>query len=188
MKFNSDGSAANSDDAARYTWRLSGSVLSMTVDGVDLPDGILSDIEQNSFTGDRPKGNKFFGPQPKAQFTRIPNTGNVDPVSAVQIIARMAQTYAQCKTYTDTGTDTSVMTSKSGEDTGVPNSVDVLQFSTAMVRPNQFRFEYSEKGKIASGCVVWKSGQEVKVSMAGPPEYNKSLDMALAFATGISDG
>jgi outer membrane lipoprotein-sorting protein len=57
-----------------------------------------------------------------------------------------------------------------------------------MVRPNQFRFEYSEKGKIASGCVVWKSGQEVKVSMAGPPEYNKSLDMALAFATGISDG
>ncbi len=110
----------------------------------------------------------------------------VDTLSAAQVIQRMAQTYAQCKTYTDTGTDTSVTTSKSGEDTGVPNSVDVLQFSTAMVRPNQFRFEYSEKGK--PGRVVWRSGQEVKVSMAGPPAINKSLALAIAFFTGISDG
>ena len=104
----------------------------------------------------------------------------VDTLSAAQVIERMAQTYAQCKTYTDTGTHTSVTTSKSGEET------EVLQFSTAMVRPNQFRFEYSEKGK--PGRVVWRSGQEVKVSMAGPPAINKSLALAIAFFTGISDG
>ena len=155
----------------------------------------------------------------------------VDTLSAAQVIQRMGQTYAECKTYTDTGTHTSVMTSKSGKET------EVLQFSTAMVRhsahkvpapdkrpstskkektalekyreelnqilqnaenkarggkpkerlvPHQFRFEYSEKGK--SGRVVWKSGQEVKVSMAAPPEANQSLGLALAFFTGISDG
>ncbi|MCH2182857.1 MAG: hypothetical protein MK108_12705 [Mariniblastus sp.] len=116
----------------------------------------------------------------------------VDTLSAAQVIERVAQTYAQCKTYTDTGTHTSVMTSKSGEET------EVLQFSTAMVRHSrsrvlkerlvhdQFRFEYSEKGK--PGRVVWKSGQEVKVSMAAPPEANQSLALALAFFTGISDG
>ena len=47
---------------------------------------------------------------------------------AAQVIQRMAQTYAEGKTSTDTGTHTSVMTSKRGEET------EVLQFFTAMVR------------------------------------------------------
>ncbi len=106
--------------------------------------------------------------------TRVP--------AASQIIRRMAETYSRCKTYRDTGTVTTVYKSERGTET------EVKRFSTAMVRPSQFRFEYTEKGNPNSRYVIWRKGSDVRTwwDVTQESKRGDSLDMALAGATGVS--
>lgn len=101
---------------------------------------------------------------------------------APQIIDRMAEAYLNCSTYTDTGTVTTVF--KGERDT---NTV-VKPFSTAMVRPNQFRFEFTEEGNLNSRYVVWRRGRDVRTwwDVTQKSKRVDSLSLALAGATGVS--
>ena len=99
-----------------------------------------------------------------------------------EIIDRMAETYSKCKTYRDTGTVTTVYKSDRGTDTEVKN------FATAMVRPDQFRFEYTEKGTPNSRYVIYQKDTHVQTwwDVTQESEHPDSLGMALAGATGVS--
>ncbi|MBG82991.1 MAG: hypothetical protein CMJ40_00420 [Phycisphaerae bacterium] len=72
--FKADGTA-NIDrprfESTVFTWKLSGKTLSMTQNGMALPDAILSNIKPNSFTGDRP-------PSPPVQFIRARDRAIMD--------------------------------------------------------------------------------------------------------------
>ena len=66
ITFNADGTAKMNSprgEDLKLTWTLSGTTLSMTQNGETLPDATLSEIEEGSFTGDRPS-------RPPVQFTR----------------------------------------------------------------------------------------------------------------------
>lgn len=104
--------------------------------------------------------------------------------SASEIIDRMAAAYLKCNTYTDTGSVTTVFKSADGTRTVVK------QFSTALVRPGQFRFEYSEVGESDSRYVVWQKGSDVRTwwDVTKEAERPSSLGLALAGATGVSSG
>ncbi len=73
-----------------------------------------------------------------------------------EIISRMAETYLECKTYRDTGIVTTNYKSQRGTEK------DVKHFSTAMVRPKQFRFEYTEERPPNSRYVIWRNGNHVR--------------------------
>lgn len=105
-------------------------------------------------------------------------------LSASQILDRMAAAYSQCETYVDTGTVTTVFKSADGTWT------EVKPFATAMVRPDQFRFEYSEEGEPDSRLVVWRNGREIRTwwALTQEAEQAESLGLALAGATGVSSG
>jgi hypothetical protein len=69
ITFEPDGSAHMDRiklEDLNLTWALSGQTLSMTQEGRDLPDALLSDITKNSFTGERPFGRLI-------RFTRAPD-------------------------------------------------------------------------------------------------------------------
>jgi len=109
-----------------------------------------------------------------------------DDPKARQIINRMTKTYAECKSYRDSGVVTTVFFEKSGERT-VEKS-----FTTAFVRPDRFRFEYKEQktGDQQSRYIVWSNGKEVQTWWDVKPGIEKpeSLGRALAGATGLSGG
>ena len=66
----------------------------------------------------------------------------------------------------------------------------VKRFSTAMVRPHQFRFEYAEEGKPNSRYVIWRNGRDVRTwwDLIQRSKRGDSLHLALAGAAGISGG
>jgi hypothetical protein len=109
---------------------------------------------------------------------------NLSMLSSSQILNRMAATYSQCDTYVDTGTAFTVFKSADG------TWIKVKPFATAMVRPDQFRFEYSEEGEPDSRLVVWRNGNEVRTwwALTKKAEQAESLGLALAGATGVSSG
>ena len=106
-----------------------------------------------------------------------------DP-KATQIIARMAKVYSECQTYSDSGTVTTVFHSDARNETVVKH------FSTAMVRPSKFRFEFSEQQNTESRYIVWQDGDDVRTwwDVNKRSEREDTLGMALAGATGVSSG
>ncbi|MHB9138388.1 MAG: M56 family metallopeptidase, partial [Victivallaceae bacterium] len=111
-----------------------------------------------------------------------------EPLTADAIIAKMAETYAKCKTYQDSGTVKTLFIKADGDMT------IEKPFSTVFIRPNQFRFEYKEKVdsyiKEKPGYIVWRKGDEVLTWFVARPDITKvkSLDSGLAGATGVSSG
>ncbi|MFA7231930.1 MAG: M56 family metallopeptidase, partial [Victivallaceae bacterium] len=107
-----------------------------------------------------------------------------------QIIAKMAETYAKCKTYQDSGTVKTIFFQDTGE------RVEEKPFTTAFVRPDLFRFEYKEKVdsflKEKPCYIVWRKGDEVLTWFyaTNPNIVTKatSLSFGLAGATGVSSG
>ncbi|HUR59136.1 MAG TPA: sigma-70 family RNA polymerase sigma factor, partial [Opitutaceae bacterium] len=76
-----------------------------------------------------------------------------DSLSALQILERMAQTYAQCASYFDTGVVRSASKDAGGR-------MAELTFSTAFVRPDRFRFEYTQTtGPNPQRYIVWAEGE-----------------------------
>ncbi len=106
-----------------------------------------------------------------------------DP-KATQVIARMAKVYSECQSYSDSGSVTTVFRSGTG------NETEVKHFSTAMMRPSKFRFEFSEQQNPQSRYIVWQDGDEVRTwwDLNSRSEREDSLGLALAGATGVSSG
>ncbi len=105
---------------------------------------------------------------------------SAEDMSAQQILEKMAATYANCKSYHDSGAVTNYFS---------PEHTDVKPFRTAFVRPDQFRFEYDDPGPDKS-YVVWAKGDEVQTWWYVRPgvQIPPSLERGIAGATGVSGG
>ncbi len=110
------------------------------------------------------------------------------PLTPEKIIAKMAETYAKCKSYQDTGTVKTIFIQDGG------NRTDEKPFATAFARPDQFRFEYKEKVdsflKEKPCYIVWRKGDEILTWFFARPDITKvkSLSSGIAGATGVSGG
>jgi outer membrane lipoprotein-sorting protein len=94
----------------------------------------------------------------------------------------MATTYANCKTYQDTGVVEFVY------DRGT--RTESRPFKTAFVRPDRFRFEYSVRGKAKSRHIVWARADDVRTwwDVTQRVDTPPSLGLAVAGASGVSGG
>ena len=108
-----------------------------------------------------------------------------DALSAPEILKRMVDTYATCDTYSDSGTVETVYHLEGGEKEKVEK-----QFSTAMIRPDRFRFEYTDSERPKSRYLIWRKGDDVRTwwDVTKKNERPKTLSLALAGATGVSGG
>ncbi len=97
---------------------------------------------------------------------------------------QVAKTYAECKSYKDSGKVTTVYKSADG------NRSEVKPFTTAFSRPDRFRFSFHVQGDSQSRYVVWQNGNEVRTwwDVTSQNERPSSLSMGLAGATGVSSG
>ncbi len=119
-------------------------------------------------------------------------TGNAaepkqESLTAQQILQRMGRVYANCKSYSDSGVVSTVFTSAKGKRTVKK------PFTTAFIRPDRFRFEYTERksDNRTYHYIVWRKGKAVRTwwDVHDPAvELPQSLDLALAGATGVSGG
>ena len=107
------------------------------------------------------------------------------PMSARQIIDRMAEVYASCRTYSDEG-------EVSTEYVRIQSLQTVRQpFSTAFVRPAGFRFEYSRRrGKEGwDRFIAWKEGDVEKAWWPpSPTEQAAPLEGTLFGFGNLSSG
>jgi len=115
--------------------------------------------------------------------------------SAAIILDRMAETYAGCHSYRDSGLVETVFISRG------PRRTNRRPFTTAFIRPDRFRFEYWEEVPTArffysrryqreERYIVWCKGMHVQRWFHARPgiENVTSLGLALAGATGVSGG
>ncbi|HZF08689.1 MAG TPA: hypothetical protein VFE33_07875 [Thermoanaerobaculia bacterium] len=109
-----------------------------------------------------------------------------EALTAEQILARMAKTYAGCSSYRDAGEATTVFFQRTGKRTVKK------PFTTAFVRPDRFRFEFQDRvgEEEWHRMIVWQQGGEVQSWWDLRPgvEHPASLDLGLAGATGVSGG
>ena len=109
-------------------------------------------------------------------------------LSAAEILERMIGTYANCKTYQDSG---EVTTAFSGSG---PSFSNTKPFSTAFVRPARFRFEFKSAflpyDNHWQRYLVWADGAKTRTWWDVTPGIveSPSLESALAGATGVSGG
>lgn len=107
--------------------------------------------------------------------------------SPQQILERTEKTYEQCRFYNDSG---AVKVVPNAKDNSFGESE--VSFTTAFVRPNQFRFE--SVGKFSgrpNQCIIWNKDKETyswTFWRPTPPETKKhqSLGNAIATSFGIS--
>ena len=85
------------------------------------------------------------------------------------IIDKMTKTYAACKSYQDKGSVKTVFIRDKGE------RIIERPFTTAFIRPDQFRFEYKKKVdsyiKEKPCYIVWRKGSEVLNLVLCTTEY-----------------
>lgn len=114
------------------------------------------------------------------------HSSQAQSLSAQQIIDRMISAYATCNSYVDEGEVRTIFLHKNG-----PRTV-LKPFSTAFVRPSEFRFEYKERrGEDEwNSYIIWKGDGSVKTWWSIRPgvESPKDLSFALAAAAGVSSG
>jgi len=101
-------------------------------------------------------------------------------LTAEQILSRMADTYAKCKSYRDSGVVKTLFFTKNGD------HASVEPFNTAFSRPDRFRYEFTENEKVQ--YIVWSKGDEIKTWSFEEIENRKSISYAIAGATGVSSG
>jgi outer membrane lipoprotein-sorting protein len=107
------------------------------------------------------------------------------PLTAEQILERMAKVYADCKSYRDTGSVKTVFIRTDRTWDGV------RPFTTAFVRPDRFRYEFKDQQSHGrpDRFLIWKNGEDVRSWWdVDPGIQTASLDMAIAGATGVSGG
>jgi hypothetical protein len=113
-------------------------------------------------------------------------TEQIDSASltADQILNRVAEVYSRCRSYRDSGIVKTVFIQSWGKHT-----VEKV-FRTAFVRPDQFRFEYYEKGEPLDRFVIWGQGDKARTWWGIEPGIHdaRTVGCALAAATGVSGG
>jgi hypothetical protein len=119
--------------------------------------------------------------------TTAPSAG--EGLGPEEILARMVDVYAHCASYRDSGCVEKRFLTIEGE----PDFVSRRPFSTAFVRPDRFRFEFtSQKDYRAEPerYIVYARQEEVWTWWNVTPgeERIESLGLALAGATGVSGG
>lgn len=106
--------------------------------------------------------------------------------AAAEILKACADKYAHCATYQDQGV---VRARYEGKDL---DHSDEKPFTTAFVRPDRFRFEFSSRDVVGKEdrYVVWQGGKEVKSwwSLVSRLESHPSLGEGLSGPTGVSGG
>ncbi len=112
-------------------------------------------------------------------------TGTPQSLSGSEILAQMAQVYATCRSYRDSGVVRIVYFEETGE------RVEERPFETAFVRPESFRFEFRESfmGR-TKRYIVSQRASEIRTwwDVHAATETPASLAMGLAGATGVSGG
>ncbi len=122
-------------------------------------------------------------------FAPLRATDTGDPssasLSAPDVLARVVAAYRTCATYQDTGVVRTVYFEQTGQRT------QDRPFKTAFVRPDSFRFEFSDTfyGN-TTRFIVFQNGADVRRWWGIEPGIRslKSLNMGLAEATGVSGG
>lgn len=104
------------------------------------------------------------------------------------IIERLLERYRELESYQDSGVAKTVFFKNEQVDRVVERP-----FKTAWVRPDRFRFEYSEKllmGRANHRYIVWMHGDDVQSqwTLKGAPRREQGLLRAIAGATGVSGG
>jgi len=96
------------------------------------------------------------------------------PLTPRQILARMANVYANCVSYRDEGK--------------VVSPYEEISFATLFERPSRFRFEYTRSGPRSDRYVIWRTtpGDAQSWWTLRKDSPNQSMSMAIATATGIS--
>lgn len=144
---------------------------------VSHPSMLLGDPQTSAYA--EPTGRRVPSGKPTA-------TGEEDHANEFDaIIAKLATRYGACKTYRDTGV---------ARDPG--RQGDRETFDTWFVRPNSFRFDWSDfrQGRLASGAdksAVWSNDNGAFSSHCfnnNKVEKEKNLEMAVAGAAGVSRG
>lgn len=117
-----------------------------------------------------------------------PSLTSNSPEFAKQLVERMAATYTSCHSYMDEGEVTTVFIHKNNKRRTV-----IRPFSTAFVRPTDFRFEFRDRYQEDSEWrhyIVWQGGESVQTWWSVQPdrEPQPNLMRAIAGATGVSGG
>lgn len=127
--------------------------------------------------------------RPRRTPTRTPMaTPTKAPPSANEVIRRMAEVYATCRSYRDEGAVGMTFHEKSGD------RFEEKPFTTEFIRPSYFRFEYRTHFSADGDWLrnfVWLEGGKAWTwlsSGSGRRKEASSLDRALAPATGASGG
>jgi hypothetical protein len=110
-------------------------------------------------------------------------------LTADEILARMGEAYANCRTYCDSGCVETRFLTAAGETDWVCRK----PFATAFVRPDRFRFEFKSHHPRRTEWhryIVCARGEEVSTWWDIRPGVRRpeSLSLALAGATGVSGG
>jgi hypothetical protein len=102
------------------------------------------------------------------------------------ILLSMARVYRNCRSYRDSGEVKGILRVEDGR------AGSRRPFSTAFVRPDRFRFRFTDSGlgERTSSYVVWTEGTEVRGWWDAQPGVRamESLREALGTASGISGG
>jgi hypothetical protein len=90
-----------------------------------------------------------------------------------ELVRRLAQAYANCRSYRDSGTVRMTFAKDS------PPHVDEQTFRTAFVRPDQFRLDF-ETGARRDLSTIWMSGATVRAkwSFDSNTERQESLNFS----------
>jgi len=114
----------------------------------------------------------------------VPSAGAKQAPSAQQVVGQMTSAYASFKTYMDTGEVRTVYLEERGRRTVA------LPFSTAFVRPSNFRYEFrSRRGEAEwDQYILWKQDDAVKSWWSIRPGVitDRSFSMSISGASGVS--
>ena len=108
-------------------------------------------------------------------------------MAARLLLRRIAERYASIRTYADRGLVTSDLQLSDG-------SIRIIKkpFKTAFIRPDRFRFEFTDQSRDGSQSryIVWQNGSTVRTfwTIGSRIRDEPDLGMAIAGATGVSGG
>src|SRR5204863_4727355 len=111
-------------------------------------------------------------------------SSNSNPPSPQEIVNKMMAVYANCNSYTDEGQVSILFKEKYG------NRTAITPFSTAFVRPSEFRFEFKDRrGENEwNNYIISMKGNDIKTFWSIKPDMSTpaNLNAALAGAAGVS--
>jgi outer membrane lipoprotein-sorting protein len=133
--------------------------------------GVLAGLLAASAAGQSPK------PRPRPDASTL---------TAPQILSRMGEAYASCKTYQDSGVLTS-LSKEVGEGADAAGRKVERRFATAFVRPDRFRLESSDvkaDGTPEPRAIIWWQGSDVRTWSRKRGNVRSPSAPAIAFGSG----